>query len=365
MRMISAGLNQAHEKDKHKIVQERNGLSPHLLTTTKMADGEAANKTVFIVGVPRSGTTWTMMLLEQHPRITVLQQSGLFHALQPLHKWWRSRGGYGKRIVSSAKTSGEPGASTERRDSFVGDLLDAEQLNAFCEPILRYVYNSIRRSTPGASVVVDQTPENLEFAERILEVMPDAWFLHIVRDPRAVFASMRAANATWAKGSFPNQPETVGAMWRNYAERVRDLKKRTERIKEVRYEDLLSDGHAQLSSIFSWLQLEFDDAAVETALQNCSMRKLRQASVAPPTFLRKGTAKGWQVEVSAGQQACVEYTAHPFMEAYNYPVSSSRPDRAPLPMRIRGGLGRILGPVLQRLRPGLKWVQRLAGPTAD
>jgi hypothetical protein len=113
----------------------------------------------------------------------------------------------------------------------VGDLLDAEQLNAFCEPILKYVYNSIRRSTPGASVVVDQTPENLEFAEWILE----------------------------------------------------------------------------LSSIFSWLQLEFDDAAVETALQNCSMRKLRQASVAPPTFLRKGMAGGWQDEVSAGQQACVEY----------------------------------------------------------
>jgi hypothetical protein len=100
--MISAGLNPAHEKDRHKIVQERNELSPHLLTTTKMADGEAANKTVFVVGVPRSDTTWTMMLLEQHPRITVLQQSGLFHALQPLHKWWRSRGGYGKRVVSSA-----------------------------------------------------------------------------------------------------------------------------------------------------------------------------------------------------------------------------------------------------------------------
>jgi hypothetical protein len=344
-------------KGQQKIVHERNERPQNLSTTTKMIEGEAANKTVFIVGVPRSGTTWTMMLLEQHPRVAVLQQSGLLHALQPLHKWWRSRGGYGKRVISSAKTSDGPGASTERRELFVGDLLDADELNAFCRRVLQYVYDGVRRSTAGATVVVDQTPENLEFAEWILELMPDAWFLHVVRDPRAVFASMHAANATWAKRAFPNQPEAVGTVWRDYAERIRDLKQRTDRIKEVRYEDLVNDGHAQLSSIFSWLQLEFDDAAVETALQNCSMEKLRHGPVAPPAFLRKGSAGGWQNEVSQGQRACVEYTAHPFMAAYNYPVSSSRPERAPLPLRIRRSLRRIVGRVLDRLRPGLKWAR--------
>lgn len=222
------------------------------------------------------------MLLEQHPRIAVLQQSGLLHALQPLHKWWRSRGGYGKRVVSYSEVAAENCGSAERRDFFVGDL-------------------------------------------------------------------------------FPHQPKAVGAIWRSYAEKIRDLKQQTDRILEVRYEDLINDGEVQLSSILSWLHLEFDSTFVEKALQNCSMEKLRRASVTPPIFLRQGTATGWRNEISQRQAACVEYGAHPSMEIYGYQPTSARPERAPLPVRIRASVQQILGPAVDRMRPMLKRATRLAG----
>jgi hypothetical protein len=316
------------------------------------ADSETESKTVFIVGVPRSGTTWTMMLLAQHPRITVLQQSGLLHALQPLRKWWQSTGGYGKRVVSSSGLS----------DTFVGDLLESFHLNAFCTHIVQHVYDRVRKTVAGSSVVVDQTPENLEFAEWILQLLPDAYFLHVVRDPRAVYASMRAATATWASAeSFPHHPEAVGAMWLDYAMRVKDLKQQTDRVKEVRYEDMINDGHVQLSSIFSWLDLEFDSSVVEKALQDCSMEKMRQASVAPQAFLRKGKATGWRDEVSRSQAACVEYNAHPLMGVYDYALTSDRPDQAPLPARVRASAQRIIDPVIERIKPARDWAKRLAG----
>jgi hypothetical protein len=316
---------------------------------TEEADSETESKTVFIVGVPRSGTTWTMMLLEQHTQVTVLQQSGLLHALQPLHKWWQSTGGYGKRVVSSSGLS----------ETFVGDVLESFHLNAFCTPIVQHVYDRVRKTLAGSSIVVDQTPENLEFAEWILQLLPDAYFLHVVRDPRAVYASMRAASTTWASaGTFPHHPETVGAMWLDYTRSVKDLKQQTDRVKEVRYEDMINDGHVQLSSVFSWLNLEFDGSLVDKALQNCSMEKMQQASVAPQAFLRKGKAAGWRDEVSRSEAACVEYGAHPLMGAYDYALTSDRPDQAPLPARLRASAQRNLDPMIERIKP---WAKRLAG----
>ena len=43
---------------------------------------------VFIIGLPRSGTTWMMWLLAQHPEVVALQQSGMFLPIKRMEEWF-------------------------------------------------------------------------------------------------------------------------------------------------------------------------------------------------------------------------------------------------------------------------------------
>lgn len=46
---------------------------------------------IFIVGAPRSGTTWLQLMLARHPAISTCQETHLFSSyLGPMHKAWRA-----------------------------------------------------------------------------------------------------------------------------------------------------------------------------------------------------------------------------------------------------------------------------------
>ena len=62
---------------------------------------------LLIVGHPRSGTTWTMWLLAQHPEIVASFHSGFFHAVASIAQWRLEPGSFGKFIIpgNSASTA--------------------------------------------------------------------------------------------------------------------------------------------------------------------------------------------------------------------------------------------------------------------
>jgi hypothetical protein len=57
----------------------------------------------------------------------------------------------------------------------------------------------------------------------------------------------------------------------------------------------------------------------------------------------------------------VEYSTHPFMEAYDYALTSERPEQAPLPVRIRARVQGLLDPAIERIKPVREWAKRQAG----
>lgn len=282
---------------------------------------EATLKRVFIVGFPRSGTTWVMWLLARLPGVSVLQQSGLFHALEDLRTWWKRSHRF------------SDGSGGERRGT--DELLDAEGYARLVRPLTEHVFRAIADATPGTQVVVEQTPENLQFQDEVLELYPDAYFLHVVRDPRDAACSMRRAARSW-DNEFPGRPIHIANRWVEYAERARKLAARTERFHSVRYEDLLERGPAELAAIAEWLGLEVSSEEVERAVAACAFSEVkgRETGRVPKGFFGRGTSGAWHSDLSRRDLRVLEYVLGDELEAAGYERAHPRSRTKPLAVSL-------------------------------
>ncbi|HEY7057652.1 MAG TPA: sulfotransferase [Vicinamibacterales bacterium] len=284
-------------------------------------------KHVLIVGCPRSGTSWLQLLLAQHPAIATTQETHLFNNyLSRLEKTWR-------RFPSVAPNVGM------RR------LLSEDEFYHLCADFAKAVFGRIADGNPNAQVVLEKTPDHVRYGPFILRLVPDIYFLHIVRDPRSVVSSLSAAAKSWARGQWASTNVVRNAqLWRSDVTLGRELRTLTPRYLEVRYEDLLGEqGPEQLVSLLAWLDLPADEDFARSAFAACQIDRLRAGgegvrnfdalSRSQPNFFRKGQANGWKEDLSPSAIRVVEYITRDLMETYGYTLSSA-PSRKPLRLVI-------------------------------
>jgi hypothetical protein len=239
-------------------------------------------KHVFIVGCPRSGSTWATFLLAHHPEVATFQHAKVFHYLQAMQRWHRNKSGYSFIVEPSLDDA--PDAKRDANLKLAQALPEAE-LYPLLRPVAEGILASVAAARPGASVVVDKTPENGHLAEFILKVLPDAYFLHIARDPRSVFCSHRSASRSWAKWEFPTQPIDGARFWNDDVAAALSIEAMTDRYLQVRYEDLKDNGPTELARILSWLDLPAQPEFCEAAVAASSKDKVRPTKELPAGFV--------------------------------------------------------------------------------
>jgi hypothetical protein len=178
-------------------------------------------------------------------------------------------------------------------------------------------------------------------------VFPDAYFLHVVRDPRSVYCSQKSAAKSWADPTrFAYDPFSIGEEWVHDVTRARKIAEATPRYHEVRYESLRREPVKGLGAILRWLELPHDEALCERAVAACSLENLRKGDHAPKGFFRKGEVSGWKAEMSRGELRALEHVAGAAMREFGYEPTT--PAGAPAPLSVRWKLARRDG--LARLR---------------
>lgn len=339
-----------------------------------MTERRDSLKYLFVVGCPRSGTTWVAWLLAQHPATVVSLHTGFFQALADNLTWFERTGGFGNRVIGAAV---EDSGSDSQRLSTLQELVEPEELHAACRPLAECLFNGMARTNADARWAVEKTPENLLHAELIRAVLPEASFLHVIRDPRAVFSSMRMAGKQWAfPGDLPSSPVAFArSYWTEYLDAGERLAGRSDRYLEVRYEDLHAGGPGELARIFDWLDLPADRQFCERAIEAGSIDRMRDALPAPRGFFRSGHAEGWRQELSAWHIRAIEHLAGDHMERFGYHCSSPRRRRAPARLRltdalthagqwlVRGPLGGPLKGLFGRARRSAETVRDMMGGT--
>jgi hypothetical protein len=101
----------------------------------------------------------------------------------------------------------------------------------------------------------DKTPLYCRHMKAVAAILPDAHFVHIIRDGRDVALSLRGVSFA------PGQDiPTLAGYWRKLIQDARTARRHCRAYMEVRYEELVRDPPAVLHSICGFLQLDFDAA---------------------------------------------------------------------------------------------------------
>ncbi len=194
---------------------------------------------VFLVGAPRSGTTWLQSLLGAHPEIVTPQETDLFSTLvSPLQSWWDRE---------LARTDDQQRA---RRNKGLPAVLDDQQFNAMLRGCIDQVLDAIRALKPGASVIVEKSPSHSRHTDLISDFLPDAAFIHLIRDGRDVMASLQAASAGWGSYWAPRTLKGAATAWKTNVTAARGAAT-SGRYLEVRYEQLHAGEVEPLQQAFA------------------------------------------------------------------------------------------------------------------
>ena len=184
------------------------------------------------------------------------------------------------------------------------------------------------------------TPENALTPELMAELLPDAYFLHVIRDPRAVFASQRRGTEDFG-ARFPTDPYNSALFWNNYVTKARRLAALSPRYREVGYETLKQHGSGELRGILDWLGVTADPTWCERVVGATSVERLQGTPGTPKHFFRAGKMSGWREELSPVELQTIEYSARDLMRELGYQPVHPKWNRKPIRLAMREALGRI------------------------
>src|SRR5205823_957842 len=72
---------------------------------------------------------------------------------------------------------------------------------------------------PRATVVLEKTPAHTLHVPLIRRVVPQARFIHVIRDPRTVVSSLLdAAGRSWGSNWAPRDPYGAALLWQQHVE---------------------------------------------------------------------------------------------------------------------------------------------------
>lgn len=273
-------------------------------------------KYFFVVGCPRSGTTWLRMLLGQHPEVVATRETHLFdNYVAELQAAWD---GAARRAI------GLPAEITQ------------DQFTTLCTGFARGVMQCISEAHPDAKFLVEKTPAHVLHVPLILKLLPEAHFIHLIRDPRAVVASLCAASRRGGRFWASAVPVENARRWVREVSAGREIGSLTNRNTTVRYEALLeSTGWCALQDLFKWMGLRADGDFCQRVMAECTIARLRKkrqddlesrgmTSVDATAAFRKGKADSWTDELSIRDVQAIEYIAGDLMRLCGYtPITKS------------------------------------------
>jgi hypothetical protein len=202
----------------------------------------------FVVSATRSGSTLMRLMLDSHPQMAIPLETHFVPDLIKARRWERADADRLAEVVTTHRRWGDfhlDADEVRRRFRAVEPLEIGEVIRAF------YRYYAEAHDKPRWG---DKTPGYVREMLRIEHVLPEAHFIHLIRDGRDVALSVLGMD--WG----PDTVEGAARRWRKRVLRGREQAARLPHYIEVRYEDLILDTEPTLRRVCEYLELDFDPA---------------------------------------------------------------------------------------------------------
>ncbi|MGC1852029.1 MAG: sulfotransferase [Solirubrobacterales bacterium] len=289
-----------------------------------------ASPAPFIVGAARSGTTLLRMMLDAHSQLAIPPETNFQNALRAFE---RAGAAAATETIVSGALWGDYNLPAEefsrrvqaRRPQSFGDVM-----RTFFE---FYAERHDKRRWGN------KTPYYVMRMTLIEELLPEARFIHVVRDGRDV--ALSTVPVWFGAGDIAGVAE-------EWVQTLTSARRQAEHLSfytEVRYEELVRDPISALKRICEFLELEWEptmldyhrDSAGRLAAELGDVREMgrivsREERLhihrligRPPQADR---AERWRREMSAAEVRAFEEIAADTLQAFSYELASARAVRS-------------------------------------
>lgn len=277
---------------------------------------------VFIVGSPRSGTTWLQRLLASHPRVKTGQESHLFAYIGPQIEMWR------KQLETAKDGHRAVGLPAYFQEDEFRSLL-RHQLMHLLEPMVA--------DLSQGDIFLEKTPSHALHAREIIELLPESRIIHVVRDARDVAASALAASRSWGSRWAPSNGRRAARQWVRHVTAARSVGVTLPATQylEIRYEDLHRSSTATLRRAFEFIGLDMSDQEIDCIVDANSAGKVQSGGGTgiplrgefqnvsdtvkePDGFVRKGRPGSWTEDLSRIEKLYIWLIARRLMHELGY-----------------------------------------------
>jgi hypothetical protein len=300
---------------------------------------------LFILGSSRSGTELITQILNRHPNVFICPETHYFDDLRPRlatpsEKWGCTADRAKANKYFALLRAGAYGLNgTERPDDAIeysGEDYSNPDLmfRAHCLDMAR------RTGKPTAALVIwgEKTPRHIFCISSILKAFPQAKFIFMLRDPRAVVASYRdwrnhfykagttgellrtalAAEETRVRSSF--SLGIAALMWRRAATAAEHWRNKLgeDRFLVQRFEDLLAAPTIELKRICNFLGIAGQLEMLEVRRVNSSYGYASSSGIDPTA------ATSWHNRMSDAEMWIIEIFCTLPMEAAGYRLLAER-----------------------------------------
>ena len=214
----------------------------------------------FVVGVGRSGTTLARMMLDAHPQLAIPPETHFVNDLLYAGEKLRFSP---ERLVNVVvhdrhRRWGDFGID---EDEYLERVRAIPRLNASDAVRAFYEIYAEHANKPRWG---DKTPDYVKRVRRIGRALPEARFVHVIRDGRDVALSHnRRIQRRGVKGRPPVPAGEMARRWRKRIEKSRYDAQSVDHYVEIRYEDLVTDTEPTLRRVCEFIELDYDPAMLD------------------------------------------------------------------------------------------------------
>jgi hypothetical protein len=282
----------------------------------------ARPEAIFVVGVSRSGTTLLRRILDSHSQVAIATENhylGHLLAREGARRYFARLGDPHdedgpQRLAAFLTGGGFQGASRFREVSpfwrWVAREVSCDELEArfrACDRSERGIFAALLRCYAdhrGKAVMGEKTPSHLAWAPTLIDWFPGCRIVHVVRDPRAVYAS-ELRRRTEVGGGVPyhqlrHAPPLLRAFvlhevawaWAGAVHQHRRLAAGSpDHYRCVRFEDVVRTPAVTLAALVDWIGIPWEDGLLHQRVY------ARGVNHGTPGF-DASSADRWRSEVS-------------------------------------------------------------------
>lgn len=287
-----------------------------------MASYQIDRAPIFVVGVPRSGTTLLAAMLAAHSQLSCGPETHFFRFLRETNKALLCQRKHWPDHAVNFLFS-----TRHARNSIPANYgLSREQITDYlreCSPSIPAILESLTvqfMRAQGKERWVEKTPNHLPSVREIRSLFPHSPIVRIVRDPRDVALSLL---------DMPWGPKTIAGafvLWLEYEAVGSEFFRSDPLCHTLRYEDLVASPEIEARRLCERIGIPFEEGMLDTSRSALDVNRTNEPwKKKVQQGFDSSSVRKWEKKMSREDIQYAEALMGDRMKAHGYPITNDFP----------------------------------------